>query len=652
MADRARSAVLSPDSGGDIRHPPVKSPNAPVAGSTARAWWNLDALSAAKVVVSNVQAWQLYDIARLQRLHRLARCYSNRLQYGNDLDAARMDIYRQRYAQAFSANVTKSCVDTVAAMTGQSRPRPFYVSSDGNWKGQQQCRDLNRFMTGVFYECGFDSKADEITLDALRVGEGWLHYYPTKERRVGIERVPLDEIWLDYFEAIQTHNPRQLCRIRQVDREELIAQYPEEEGNIRGAGNPFQSHPAPILSVADLVTVIEAWRLPDGPNHPGKYLICTDQGPLKPMAPFKRRRFPFSRLKYSNSPDGYWATGLVEELEPNQRELNSLYWTIKGSMDIAGTFKWFVPNAANLNPNHLTNALGAILTGDSAPMSLLAQIVQPEIYAWVESIINRMYAISGVSQLKSSGVVPVGLKSGEAQRVNDAISSQRFADFDRKRSRLSIDAADHVIDIVQELAGAANDDGKLAGYKLDAADMQSIESIDWQSLEYKPNMFTVQCLDVSSLPKEISGRIDTITDLSQAGMIDPDMARDLLALPDIDTVESLFRQHRLRIMKSLDTIILEGKLTLPDKRDNLPLAHVMALRYYKLAQNQRAPEDRLLKLDEYIEEVIKLKDQAEKEQIKKQQQLLLSQQPPPQANPLPPPTSELLPRNATPQQAA
>lgn len=597
-----RRSDLADDSRGDIRLPPKRRNLAAKQVPHGQRWWRQDAEEAAQSVFANMAFWQNNQSQRLAKLRRFARIYGNLPTITALTTKSRAEIDQSRdLINPFSTNVTKSCVDTVAATVGDVRPKPFFVTSNSNWRGAQQCRELNRFNRGVMNEIGFDDKLVLQSFDALWAGVGFDYWYETLDHRVGMKRVLADQVWTDHYESIATHNPRELIILEQLDVDQCIAEYPDApEKMILAAGNPFPSHPAPLMSTARLVTRLTAFRLPDGPDDPGGKLVCVSTGPLTDVTEFTRTYCPLTMLTFSESPEGYWPTGLVQELEPNQRELNSLNYTVKGSIDIAGTFKWFAKNSANLNPYHFTNALGAILTGDEAPQSLLAAIVQPEIYAWRQSIREEMYQTSGVSQAASSGVIPVGIKSGEAQRVNLDAYTKRFIKFARRVERQAVLAAQQIIDIVQDIS----DRGDKPGYEVRATSIDSIESINWKDLQYKPSIFSIQGFAISSLPNDPAGRKEEVLDRFARGWIDADTAMDLLDQPDVERFDTLFRQGRDRIVKCLDTIVQDGEYMGPDEYDDLPSAYVMGVRYLKLAQNQGAPVDRILLLKRYLTDVV------------------------------------------------
>jgi len=58
-----------------------------------------------------------------------------------------------------------------------------------------------------------------------------------------------------------------------------------------------------------------------------------------------------------------------------------------------------------------------------------------------------------------------------------------------------------------------------------------LEQIDWSEIDLKEEEYVMQCFPASALPDQPGARIESIRDLMQMGMIQPDEAQDLLDYP-------------------------------------------------------------------------------------------------------------------------
>jgi hypothetical protein len=607
-------------------------------------WWSMDSDEAAMAVVDAVNFWTTNQRWRMQQYHRLARLYGN-LPGGLWLgqDTSRVSALANRLRHYLTANVCKSCVDTLAAKVGKSTPKVYFVSSDGNYKAQRQCRSLNTFLDGLFESCHVAELAEQALRDCLIWGEGWIRVYARKGK-VAMERVPLDEIWVDVVEAMTSPTgPSQLSRCKLVDRQRLLGEFPDAAEIIEAAtAGSWNEGNLLAMSLADPVGVIESWRLPTD-TEPGKHMISVDTGPLIEIEDYDHETFPFTRLVYSPRPFGWFASGLIEELEPTQREIDGLYAIISEAIDLCSAYKVFIKNGSGINANHIDDTIGPVLTGEEPPVWLINNAVPQQMLDWVNINIQRAYEISGINQVNASGMVQSNLKSGEAIRVQQDVTTERFSMLEKGFDRLVVEIGKLGIRTVQDIMASG---GK--SYKVTASGKTTSSVIDWADIDYDPDVFTIKPYSTPSLPTDPAGRFEKINEFAQAGYIDPDTARTLLDFPDLDREENMFRQMRDRISKSLDKIIDEGEYDAPDAYDNLQLAHLMALRAYKWSQNHDVPDNKLLLLQRYIAEVVRL--------------LAMANPPPPPAggaaggmapaNPEPTPTSPLIPNVNAPGQAA
>ena len=85
------------------------------------------------------------------------------------------------------------------------------------------------------------------------------------------------EIFVDDVEALYGQ-PRQLHRVKQVDRQVLLDMFPDDAGLIMGA-KPSRTEENGRSIIADMITVRESWHLPSGPGaKDGKHVITIDGG--------------------------------------------------------------------------------------------------------------------------------------------------------------------------------------------------------------------------------------------------------------------------------------------------------------------------------------------------------------------------------------
>lgn len=569
-----------------------------------RPWWLPDVApdDAARIVHATLEDWSAHQQWRARQHIIHHRLYAPP-RPSSPANVAR--LARMASVERLTHNVVQSCIDTLVSKIGTNRPKPMFLTSGGDFKAQRRAKMMNRFVEGLFYE----AQTYRITKDAFRDacidGDGIVHVY-NDGQRVRHERVRAIELWIDEV-AAELAPPREMHRVKVVDRDVLLSRFPEQSDTIQRARfRDFGQYSSLVDVSASLVTVVESWRLPSGPDaKDGAHLISVSSGALTELEPWDRDTFPFARLAYTALPAGFWSQGLAEALRSIQLEINKLCWVIQRSLHLAGTFKIWKPTGSNLSIQQLNNDLGSVIESDQRPDWILPQVVQPEVYAELRTLVDRAYEVSGVSRMNATGTKPAGLNSGVALRTHNDINSERFLSLGQAFEQFHLDIAQLSIAEVQALYDAEGN------YSVRRPHSRGVEVIHWKDIRFeRDDQYVIQVFPVSSLPSDPAGRRQTIQEFLDAGFIDEDEARELLDFPDLERVESLRQARREWTAVVLDRIVEEGKLTYPEPYDDLDHMHSMALAYYQRGKVQQLPEDRLELLRQFIAAVQALQTQA------------------------------------------
>lgn len=123
-------------------------------------------------------------------------------------------------------NVVQSVIDTVVSRIGKNRPKPYFLTSNGDYREQRKAKRLNAFCDGLFYEVKAHRKTVEALRDACVWGDGIIHVF-MKGGRVQWERVLPFELLVDEVEGVHGA-PRQMYRVKDVDRAMLIERFPDK----------------------------------------------------------------------------------------------------------------------------------------------------------------------------------------------------------------------------------------------------------------------------------------------------------------------------------------------------------------------------------------------------------------------------------------
>lgn len=611
---------------------------------TLSQWWlEKDEDKAAAQMLTTAAYLKESQGYRYRQAAVYARLYGNQSLYsfaGNNI--SKMDQTYGLPQERPTFNLIQSVTDTLVSRISQSRPQPVFLTDNGDYKQRNLAKKLNNFVQGEFYQTKAYELGATALRDALVEGTGVVHVYETPDAQVGLERVLLTELLIDPNEAMYG-DPRQLYRIKLVDREVLMANFPKLRKKIEMAAKAYPDNSSDSSkSVSDLVMVVEGWHLRSGKDmKDGYHTLACSSGSLL-YEPYTKDRFPFSFLHYSPRLLGFWAQGVAEQLMGTQMELNSILFTISRAIKLVGVPRVFQEDGSKVMSAAHNNEIGVVVKYRGVkPTYEVAPCNAPELYAERDKLIQYGYQQSGVSALQASSQKPQGLDSGEAIRTYDDISTDRFASLSRRYDNFFIDLAYQVIDLAKDIAER---DGS---YSTVYPNKNGTKEIDLPKAAMLDNKFIIQCFTQSSLPKDPAGRLQKVTEMIQAGMITIQEGRRLLDYPDLEQVEKLANASQERIYQILDEIIETGKYTSPDPFMNLDLAQEIVVQYYNLYMPAKLEEEKAEKLRDFFQQIQAIKLAAMPPPMP-----MAGAAPMPQANPEPAPTSPLVPNSPNPQPTA
>ncbi len=514
--------------------------------ATISPWWDAHQPDKAAAMMLTTAAYLKESQGyRYRQAAVYARLYGNQTLYSfAGTNISKMDQTYGLPQERPTFNLIQSVTDTLVSRLSQSRPQPVFLTDNGDYKQRTLAKKLNNFILGEFYNAKAYEKATTILRDALVEGTGCIHTYEDQDSRVALERVLLTELLIDPNEAMYGE-PRQLYRIKLVDREVLLANFPEHKAKIEIAAKATPDNSADSSkSVSDLVMVVEGWHLRSGKKaKDGRHLLAISSGYLV-NDEWNKDRFPFTFLHYSQRLLGFWAQGLAEQLMGTQMELNSILFTISRAIKLVGVPRVFQDEASKISSASHNNEIGVIVKYRGVkPSYEVAPCNAPELYAERDKLIQYGYQQSGVSALQASSQKPSGLDSGEAIRTYDDISTDRFAALSRRYDDMFIDLTYQIIDLAKDITERDNE------YSTVYPNKNGTKEINLKKADLVQDSFIVQCFTQSSLPKDPAGRLQKVTEMVQSGMITLQEGRRLLDYPDLEQKKIT---NLLRILNSVD----------------------------------------------------------------------------------------------------
>ncbi len=539
-------------------------------------------------------------------------------------------------------NLIQSIIDTLTSRITQNEPSPRFLTDGADYKKRHLAQELNHFILGEFYQTHTYAKMSKMLRDACAMGTGVLKIYEGDNEKVCVDRVMATDLFVDDNDSLNGE-PQQLIQLKLVDRDLLMANNPKKKSLIAEAPQSYPDNaPDSGRTTAAQVMVVEGWRLPSGddpeaPGYiPGRHTIATINGVIFDEK-WEKPKFPFVFLKYSDPFLGFWGQGVATRQFGTQLSINRLMYTITRAITLVGVPRVFVEQSSKVVKAHNNNEIGVIVTySGTKPSYEIAPCNAPELYAERDKLIEYGFRQEGVSNMQATSEKPKGLNSGEAIRSYDDINSDRFSSLQKKYENVAIELAYQIIDVAMDIAKRT---GK---YQTVYPNKDGTKEISLPQMDFLKDPFVIQCFTESALPRTPAGRIATVTEMVQAGMLTVKEGRRLMKAPDLEDNEKLDNASEERIFQILDKIVENGEYTPPDPFLDFQLATTLTVQYINLYLAANLEEEKADMLRAFFN------------QIQTFQQAAMPPPPMPMAptaNAMPAPTSPLIPNTNAPPAA-
>ncbi len=511
---------------------------------------------------------------------------------------------------AVPINVVAPLVDTAEARITQARPRPFFKTVGGTWSQQRQAKKLQKFADGIFDETKTYRLGAQALKDAALLGTGCIKVF-TRNGKIHAERVLISEILVDESLGFD-RNPPEIGQVKEVSRQLLIKSFPKHEAAIMA-----------LLSVStrtgtawnDMVEVYECWWLARG-EEPGRHVMVIPGATLEDEE-WPHEYFPIVFIRWRHAPTGFHGLGIAQQVMSGQIEITSTVRNISKNLHIHTNPRVLVANGSALNPQHITNAWGTVLTYTPPykPELWSQQIVPPEVYQWFQMMYEKQFEITGLSSQSAFAQKPKGVTSGKAMDSLSDIQSDRLAPVSMRYEDFYLDLTRAYVDAAEMLYE------KNPKLSVVSPGSRHAERLNWKDVRMPKDDYTLQLFAANFLSRTPSGLFQDVQDLMNTQLIKPDAARKLLDFPDLqqffDNENAMVDNFESQIEKILD----EGLMLEPQSFDLDP--DQTGLQVYRQAYNRarldEVPENKLAMLRDWIE---------------KYQDLVTAAQPPP-APPMP-----------------
>jgi hypothetical protein len=496
-------------------------------------------------------------------------------------------------------NVVASNIDTVTAAIAATDVRARFMTDEADWSTQRTAKRLEWYSEGLSALLDIHARTRLAFKEAAKKGTGLVKVYADGFNQIRIDAVRCDDIIVDEVQCRNGAAPKQLHqRMTNVDRDELISQFPEFEAEIlraqSGTGITWRAWAGYRPINGDNLVVIESWKLPIGVKgskgyRPGRHTITIDGCDLLDED-YHKAFFPFARIVWSERTNGWYGISLAERIAGIQRALNKRNWQIDRNLDQVAVPTTFVrPIDANLSTK-ATRAGGITVYKGDEPKTVFPIAVSAETYQNRNDMKAAAYEESGVSRLAAQSVKPAGLDSGVAMREYRDQTTQRFALQEKAYERLVLDVIVLALDVCKDLGAAAPVITRKAKF--------GARKVKWTDVDMGD--VRVQIAAASTLSRTPAGRYQTALEWAQAGVITTDEWRRLTQHPDLDRVLSLYTQGIESVERDIE-LIEDGETAVPEPFGNLELMVRVGQVAYLRDRDLGAPEEVLEGLRQYVE---------------------------------------------------
>ena len=544
--------------------------------------------------VGNVKSRQIrrrYELAVFQQM------YCNTLQNvfaGSSLFSATVQTALTAYNR-ISVNVIKACVDTATARIAKSKPRAFILPNKGDYRLKRKAKNLTKFTDGVMRSSGFYAASEDAFRDAALYGDGNIGLF-AEEGEIRAQCLKVDEVIIDAVDGMYD-DPQEIHWEHPTPRTELLARYPGFEKEIEDARMWWRGDMA-FMSAKDLVLVVHSWRKPSTKDSgDGRHCVTICNATLHDEE-YEKDYLPILRFHWTPPTYGPFGTGIALELEGMQWTITNIMRDLAESIRNYAVPRIFVDSVSGLSQHQITNELAVIKCDlTRPPVFSTPPAASPDVYQYVQWLIDQSFKQEGLSQLSAQSEKPAGLNSGVAMRTYQDVETQRFAIVGQRWERMYEKAARISIDLAE---GIYKDKQKLS---VKVPGRGFIETLDWKDVSLKADLYDLDVWPTSILPETPEGKLQMAQEYVNSGFMPKDVAIGQMRLPVLNDWIDDELAARDAIERALSSIIDDGVFVAPDPIGNVDLALSMSQAAYL-----RAPDEKLE--PEKVDSLVRFIDQA------------------------------------------
>lgn len=469
------------------------------------------------------------------------------------------------YEQQVTENICCSNVDTVTSIAARQTIRPVFLTDEANWKTKRRAADLARYAEGIAKILRLDECKARMFKDAAIFGHGLRMFEIDDEGDLSHERFLPIEIRVNEEECL-TQAPRQMHLLKFRDREDLMARYPKKATELESTPRDVTGSYFGLsgLNTSDQIMVRYSWRLPIGRKGKAGYVagrrVVSTRQVILVDEEYEDTKFPVAVIRWSERSTGWAGSGLVEQLQCIQRTINKMHQAHDQQIDLYASPVTFVQanDIAAAEKMRTSGAGRFVPIMGEMPKTLIPPVIAPESERRLERLSELSRTNSGVSDMHAHGAMPKRLETGAAVRESNDVASERFAIPEKALERYTLDCIEVAIMLCKR-----NAERKLKTPDIGYAFAHIKRRIKWSEVDLLDVAYQLQA--APQLSRTLAGRMDTIAQWQNSGLITPEMARHLISHPDIDSAMSEIDAYQ-DYLDQVAELLLDQEYLAPDPR--------------------------------------------------------------------------------------
>lgn len=540
-------------------------------------------------------------------------------------------------------NIPRSLVQSVAAkLAGKNRPKVSFVTNYSSWQQRRRAFHLDRFAEAQFhqrqgqYENVWEVGA-ALVVHAGIFGDGLAYVYADKtEQQPAVEILYPWQVFVDAADAANGR-PQMLFVVRPVDRDKLIALYPEHTAAIEnakgitlgeGLEDVADAYFAGGTRLCEQLEVLDVWVLPTGPKVTGKdgkpgpdagqHLRYVDGKTLERKA-WTRNEFPIVRLPWARNVQGWWSQSLVSEVRSISDEINRIVERLSDCVRLTQKAVCLAPEGCVKKGELDNNEDCTLIEYDKTvgePKWVSPAPFDQATVEWLRMNLEQCYAIPGVSQMSATSRKEQGVTAAVALRTIQDVETERFGIQQNAYEQLFVVLCRHMIACTRELAAEDPD------YAVTWPGQSFLREIKWRDVDLPDDQYVMRPDPVSHLKNTPADLLQLAQDMYGAGVFSSSALQSSIKYLDTkDQLGASEKQTKLieRYIESwLDATPEkvesgEFKFRSPFPYLNLPAAMLQVAEAYTDAQMDDAPDfntDFFLRFIDQSDEIIQEREAA------------------------------------------